>query len=549
MKGIHDSRTLLLTFLIIPICWNMSKASESFPSLYRGKALFRSAIENNRPATFPRKITGITVPHHLLATDLTAGAFSRASGQKPSRILILSPDHFRRCKTPFGVARKHFRTVLGTVNADQAAIAQLLENPLVSESELFSHEHGVQALLPFVAHYFPDSKVVPVAIRIDSKPAEWKSFADALVPLLTSDTLVVQSTDFSHYLTPAEARIKDQETLRVLSAGNPDLVRSLEQPEHLDSQAAQYLQLRLQRQVFGASPTVLANRNSQDYTRERLTKTTSYIVQIYSPDRLPIENSERYLFAGDTFFGRYMAKFLAHEGKRRKLIEAVLQATGGAKLIVNLEGIVTDKCPDKLGPYELCMETDLTLQLLKKLNVAAVSVANNHSGDEGPEAYLKMVKLLTDSGILVLEDGSVTDFGKFRLAAFTDVDNSKEQKCAVLRDADLNALDKAPRDKPIFAFLHWGREYYDQPGEREKELSARLQAKGVELIVGCHSHKCGNLLCRPGISEFFSLGNFIFDQPGPRVSGKLLEISFFPQGTYFLRPIEIENYYDERQRR
>jgi AmmeMemoRadiSam system protein B len=548
MEQMQKLCRILLGLLVGFIFCTFANAGDPFPPLYEDKGVFISAIRRNQIAALSQRITGITVPHHLIAADLIAEAFGLASRGNYSRIVILSPDHFRRSKTPFSVTRKDFRTVLGSVNTDRAAVEELLQSALVSESELFSHEHGVQALLPFIAHHFPDSKVVPVAIRINSKPQEWQSFADAFVRLVTPETLIVQSTDFSHFLPHREAAKKDQETLRVLSVANPDLVRSLKQPEHLDSQAAQYLQLCLQKEVFGARPTVWANRNSQQYTPEPLRKTTSYIVQIYSPEFLSLETSERYVFAGDTFFGRYMARFLAHEERRRKLIGAVFQATRGAKLIVNLEGAVMGKCPDKLGRYELCMETDLTLTLLKKLHVAAVSVANNHSKDQGPEAYSKMVKLLTDSGIRPLENGSVTEFDKFRVAAFTDVDNSKEQKYGVLRETDLNALDNIPHDKPIFAFIHWGKEYSCKLGDREKDLRAKLHGKGVELVVGCHSHRSGDLLCQRENCSFFSLGNFIFDQRGPRVSGKLLEISFFPQGTYFLRPIEIDNYYAGRQR-
>ncbi|MFH1114929.1 MAG: AmmeMemoRadiSam system protein B [Pseudomonadota bacterium] len=195
-------------------CCASVKASESFPSLYDNPHLFLSAIEKSRVPAYSNRITGITVPHHLVAADLIAEGFNCASNGKYSRIVILSPDHFRRSKTPFCVTRKHFRTVLGVVNTDRAATQQLLQNPLVSESELFSHEHGLQALLPFIAHYFPDSRVLPVAIRIDSKPEEWDSFAASIAPILGSDVLVVQSADFSHFLTQAEAKQRDQETLR-----------------------------------------------------------------------------------------------------------------------------------------------------------------------------------------------------------------------------------------------------------------------------------------------------------------------------------------------
>jgi len=535
-----------LGLLLGLLCCVSVKASESFPSLYDDSHPFLSAIEKSKGPAFSQRITGITVPHHLVAADLIAEAFCRASRGKYGRIVILSPDHFRRSKTPFCVTRRHFRTVLGTVNADREAILRLLQNPLVSESELFSHEHGVQALLPFIAHYFPDSKVVPVAIRMDSKPEEWDSFALSVAPILSSETLVVQSTDFSHFLTQAEAKERDQETLRVLSVGDPEFVKSLKQPEHLDSRAAQYLQMRLQRDVFQARTTVTANRNSQDYFSDPISKTTSYIVQVYSPERLHVEAAEHYLFAGDTFFGRYMAKFLSDNKRRRKLVEDVLRTTMGRKLIVNLEGVVAKECPEKLGPYELCMKTDITLPMLKALNVKAVSLANNHTRDQGCDAYAGMKRLLTDCGIIVLENLSITDFGRFRLAAFTDVDNSDKEKLAVLRQQHLNALETSPRDKPIFAFVHWGGEYSERAGPRETLLGSALHRRGAELIIGCHSHRSSELLCQLGNCGIFSLGNFIFDQVGGQVSGKILDVMFFPQGTYFVKTVEIENFYDCR---
>ena len=208
---------------------------------------------------------------------------------------------------------------MGRLTTDRQAVDQLLHNPLVTESSLFSHEHGVQALLPFIAHYFPRALIVPIAIRHSSRPADWDALARTLAPLLAPDTLLVQSTDFSHYLTAPEARRRDQETLRVLSGGDPRQVLSLTEPDHLDSKGCQYLQLLLQRQVFGAGPTVIANRNSQEYTSEPVAKTTSYIVQLYSAEPLPVEGAQSYFFGGDTFCGRYVAKRLATPASREAL--------------------------------------------------------------------------------------------------------------------------------------------------------------------------------------------------------------------------------------
>jgi AmmeMemoRadiSam system protein B len=536
---------LTFAFLLLISCGGTDgqKAGKPFPPLFVDARLFLSAINNTKGTPFPGKITGLTVPHHLLAADLVAEAFARVSTQDYHRIIILSPDHFAHSRTPFAVAWRNFETCLGPLQVDQAAVLRLLGNRQVSISNLFSHEHGIQALLPFIAYYFPKAQIVALALRISATPGQWDSLAGSLAPLMDSHTLLIQSTDFSHYLPLEEARRKDQETLRVLSIDDPEGVNGLSEPGHLDSRAAQYLQLRLQREIFQARPIVVANKNSQEYTRESLTKTTSYIVQFYSPEPIPVEGCETWFFAGDTFFGRYMAKALAKIERRKALIQEILKITHGAKLIVNLEGVLQKKCPTETNPFKLCMEAGVTLEILRSLNTKVVSLANNHSGDYGYDAYRKMKQLLTSHGIKVLEDRSLMDLGRFRLAAFTDVDNHQQPIAPRLTEKNLECLDGVSPDKPLFALVHWGPEYARDPTSREKLVAAWLAEKGVELIVGSHSHRASPLTGTLNFCQVFSLGNFIFDQRRPEVSGALLEVTFFPTGTYFLRLHLLENLY------
>ncbi len=520
-----------------------SPGKGAFPPLFPDPGLFLSAIGHCRVQPLPQKISGLTVPHHLLAADLLAAAFGRIQGHDYRRIVLLSPDHFSRSQTPFAVTRRDFDTALGRLTTDRAAVGRLLSNPLVTKSSLFSHEHGVQALLPFIAHYFPQARILPITIRQNSRPADWEALAQTLAPLLDANTLLVQSTDFSHYLPQPEAKRRDQETLRVLSGGDPQEVLTLTEPGHLDSRGCQYLQLKLQRQVFGASPTVIANRNSQEYTSEQLQKTTSYIVQLYSAQPLPVEGSRSYFFGGDTFCGRFVAKKLAAPESRAALARQVLKITGSRPLILNLEGVLQEKCPEAPGPYTLCMEDALSLPLLQGLKVQAVSLANNHSYDLGEDSYREMRRTLVEQGVACLENRKVLDLGAFYLAGFTDVDNQGAEKIARLTAQDLKGLSRIKKDKPLFALIHWGREYTDQAGPREQALAALLEDRGVEVIIGCHSHRASSLAATRKSCRVFSLGNFLFDQDNPRVSGVLLEAVFFPQGTYFLRVHPLHNLY------
>ncbi len=529
--------------LFMAACFRPSRpsAQSPFPPFFTGREVFAAAIRACPAKPLPQKINGVTVPHHLLAADLIAGAFSRLQGQGYRRIIIVSPDHFSRNASPFAVTRRNFDTVLGKLSIDKAAVRQLLGNPLVTESALFSQEHGVRALLPFIAHYFPKARIVPIAIHHKSHQADWDSLAQTLAPLLTSDTLLVQSTDFSHYLAPEEARQRDQESLRVLSGGDPQQVLTLSEPAHLDSRACQYLQLLLQRQVFGAAPTVTANRNSQEYSTEPVKKTTSYIVQFYSAEPLAVEEGTSYFFGGDTFCGRGVAKRLASPERQETLRRQVLAKTRGRALIVNLEGVLVKQCPESPGPYTLCMTEYLALPLLKNLNVRAVSLANNHSRDLGEDAYRDMTRRLAGQDIACLENGRVLDLGAFYLVGFTDIDNQSEEKIAQLSRADLECLSHLKKDKPLFALVHWGREFSDLAGPREVTLAGLLEELGVEVIIGCHSHRAGSLTGTRTSCRIFSLGNFLFDHDSLRSSGVLLEAAFFPQGTYFLKIQPLEN--------
>jgi poly-gamma-glutamate synthesis protein (capsule biosynthesis protein) len=546
-RGKAAERAILpVILLILAGCGQAPPApAGAFPPFSLEAQPFRSAIRLTKSPPLAHRITGLTVPHHLLAADLIAEAFALASQQDYQRIIILSPDHFGRCPTPFAVAIRNFQTVMGEVAIDDAAVDRLRQNPLVSASNLFSHEHGVRALLPFIAHYFPRARVAALAIHRNSQPSQWDGLAQTLAPLLTPDTLLLQSTDFSHYLPWGQARQYDQETLRVLSVGDPDAVLGLSQPQHLDSRGAQYLQLRLQKQVHQGRLAVVASRNSQEYTPQPLNSTTSYLVQVYSPENIPINGAQRFFFAGDTFFGRYLPSKLAQRPWREGLIHRVRQLTAGAPLIVNLEGVMMAECPAHPGPLKLCMAARPTLDIFKDLNVVAVSLANNHSRDFGDLPYRTMQHLLEDAGLTVLENRTVKDLGPFRLAALTDLDNQQEPCRALLADADLRLFEGVKPEKPGFAFLHWGEEFRAAPGPREQALAARLAERGVELIIGSHPHRAGGLTGDRRHCLAFSLGNFIFDQRRPGVSGALLEVVFYPQGTYFLRLHPLGNLYGE----
>jgi poly-gamma-glutamate capsule biosynthesis protein CapA/YwtB (metallophosphatase superfamily) len=176
------------------------------------------------------------------------------------------------------------------------------------------------------------------------------------------------------------------------------------------------------------------------------------------------------------------------------------------------------------------------------LNIVAVGLANNHRHDFGESGLDEMKKLLAKNSIEFFVAGEIFATPEFELAALTDLDNfGIPRYWPLIRDADLEFVAKS--EKPLFAFLHLGSEFTTEPNRRDRELIQKLRDRGVEFVIGSHSHRASGMNCEPDFCEIFSLGNFIFDQPWDYTSGKILELDFFANGNYFPRLHEIPNFY------
>ena len=493
-------------------------------------------------------VTGLALPHHRVATDLiAAGMVTAARGARPERIVLLTPDHFRRATRAFATTPRDFDTVLGRVPTDRRAVAALLRSPQVAASQLFEREHGLGELLPYVAQLFPGVPVLPVAVRIGATRAQWDHMVEQLTPWVTPRTLVIQSTDFSHYLPHDQARKHDQQMLNVIAAGDLEAMARAQQPAHLDSRGGQYIQMRLQALRFGAQPIVFGNYNSAERGATTQEFTTSYVAQVYAPaarDRVvhPAGAAKSLCVAGDTFFGRHVADWLSREAVRRRVADELRRRLRGCPLLLNLEGVLVDE-DHAAQPLQLVMPTEDTLAWLRELGVVAVGVANNHSRDRGESAYAQMVRRLRAAGLQVLEQGELQDVGPLRVAAWTDLDNQPHPR------RELMPLPVLPPGAavPDLALLHWGREYVTRPGEREQALARSLQSAGVAMVVGAHPHRASRrieLLGGLDAVQVHSLGNFVFDQRAPLGSGAVLQISQFAQGTRALRLIPLPDVFE-----
>ena len=403
--------------------------------------------------------------------------------------------------------------------------------------------------MPFIKHFFPAAKIVPIVTSNGSTRADWDRALAAVAPLL-GPVLVVQSTDYSHYLPLGTAIHRDQETLNVLAAGDPAAIVGLVQVTHTDSKASQYMQMRLQSGLLASHATVIGSRNSAAYGGAALS-TTSYIVSVYTqtPEegtQLRYDDQQVVYFGGDTFLGRLMNAPLSKAAVVEAVVAEVHKLTGGAPLIVNLEGALLHEPPEKIPDNVLVAHARLAVPILKAMNVQAASLANNHSYDLGRLAYRETISILEQSGIRPLLHNSVADLGGFRVIALNFVPGSHPDGPLVSPEA-LSELCRTDARPPLIAFVHWGEEYVATSAPAEYAAAAALQACGNGAVVGAHSHRASTRIEALQGGEYlmvFSLGNLLFDQRSPRSSGALLELRVFEQGTYATRLVPAPNLYE-----
>ena len=128
------------------------------------------------------------------------------------RVVLLGPTHRVAVDGLALPSCTAFATPLGTVPIDQAAVASLQDLPQVVVSDAaHAREHSLEVQLPFLQTIFGKFSLIPLAVG-DATP---EAVAEVLERLWGGDeTLIVVSSDLSHYLPYDEARATDKETAR-----------------------------------------------------------------------------------------------------------------------------------------------------------------------------------------------------------------------------------------------------------------------------------------------------------------------------------------------
>lgn len=144
------------------------------------------------------------------------------------KIILLGPNH-----TGYGagfsiMAEGAWQTPLGETEIDSALAKQLLNNSGHLKNDRLAHqfEHSLEVELPFLQYFNGDFKMVPIAILSDDCEAlkeTGKEIASAIKQAgIQGSTLIVASSDMTHYEPLAQAQKKDKEAIEAILELNED---------------------------------------------------------------------------------------------------------------------------------------------------------------------------------------------------------------------------------------------------------------------------------------------------------------------------------------
>jgi AmmeMemoRadiSam system protein B/AmmeMemoRadiSam system protein A len=156
------------------------------------------------PPKSSAKPVALIVPHagYRFSGPVAAAGYRYLQGHTYKRVIVMAFHHRRSGQydgVDVGADLSAYATALGNATIDHEFCEQLLQNPVfVSNRGIDAGEHSLELQLPFLQRTLQSFKFVPMLVGRMSDDANAEA-AKALIPLLDDDTLLVASTDFTHF--------------------------------------------------------------------------------------------------------------------------------------------------------------------------------------------------------------------------------------------------------------------------------------------------------------------------------------------------------------
>jgi len=319
--------------------------------------------------------------------------------------------------------------------------------------------------------------------------------------------------------------------------------------------------------VFWGSSYYLHYSNNQETPNDQSLGAEEFLDFFDQKKKLSHTDEEVSLIAvGDISFSRGVERMVRTQNDINYPFLKIQDYLKSADLIFgNLETPITQG--SEIPDFQMIFRSNPgTEQALKQAGFSIVSLANNHTPNFGRQGLEDTFNYLTAVGIQYVGAGNNTQEAnqpayiekngiKFAWLAYNDTDvvppsyeaTNSHPGTAFMQTERMAEAVKEAKQKANFVIvsMHAGIEYINEPNTAQENFAHSAIDAGADLIIGHHPHVVQTMEKYKDKYIFYSLGNFVFDQPQSQETkeGLAVKIYFTKNGVSKISflPVFMEN--------
>jgi len=165
------------------------------------KVMIKKYLDEAQVSEIKEAIFGLIVPHagYQFSGKAAAFGFKAVRGKNFSRVILIGPSHYAWFRGVCLSSFSFYETPLGQVPVDRSVGEALSRKSIFSFNPTAEEkEHSLEIELPFLQMVLKDFTIVPLIVG-ELEEKDYQEVAKSLKPFITKETLVVVSSDFTHY--------------------------------------------------------------------------------------------------------------------------------------------------------------------------------------------------------------------------------------------------------------------------------------------------------------------------------------------------------------
>jgi len=191
----------------------------------RLSGMIKQFFQEAKAAPISGRIHGIVSPHAgYIYSGIVAAAGFKQIDPKIKTVFVLAPSHAVSAKKASIPDVDFYQTPLGDIPLSPIAATLRKQNLFSPIPLMHQREHSLEVQLPFLQEVLKDFELIPIIVgQTNPKP-----IAEALLAYIGDDTLIVASSDLSHYYPYEKAKALDKICTEAMSSLNLDQMAECE---------------------------------------------------------------------------------------------------------------------------------------------------------------------------------------------------------------------------------------------------------------------------------------------------------------------------------